>query len=316
MKNMMSMKTENSAGEEVSPISGYLNNGYALYTIGVTTPVEGEDTFVSLDNVEKLIIDLFGEDCGYQIVGMSQAAKDFSEITPTDFTRVSIASMIIIFVILFFTFRSVKYSVLLLLVIQFGIWINLALQNVIGTQINFMSYIIISSVQLGATVDYAILITAKYRENRFKLMPSAAAYYATTSSVMSVLTSASIMAGACLSVFFISSNLIVSEMTMLIARGSIISALLVLFVLPAVLAYMDRPLPNIKTWSIEQNNALRKQLGLKKGNENKQKIKDKKELTSHQKKILAQKQKAEEDLKKFFRIDDYRKGDDEEDTLE
>ena len=228
---------------------------YSLYTVGVTTDVEGEDTFATLGKIEDLLGQKFDK---YYMTGMSQGARDFAAITPDDFTRVSIASIAIIFIILLFTFRSLKYSVLLVLIIQFGIWINLALQRLIGQQINFMSYIIISSVQMGATVDYAILVTSKYLLNRRKLMPSHAAYQATTSSVMSVITSASILAGACFSVYFVTSNLIVAEITMLVANGAIISLLLVIFALPAVLSYMDRPIPEIDTWRVQQRNKLRR----------------------------------------------------------
>ena len=110
-----------------------------------------------------------------------------------------------------------------------------------GGTINFMSYLVITAVQLGATVDYAILITTKFRTLRKRFEPRQAAYLATTGSVMSVLTSALIMAGACFSIFAVSSNLVIQEMTFLIARGALISAILVIFVLPALLSFADKP---------------------------------------------------------------------------
>ncbi|MEG1791562.1 MAG: MMPL family transporter [Clostridia bacterium] len=233
---------EGPMGGAIKSQSGqYVNNGYGMYTVGMTNSnIESDDMFKTINDIQALIAKHFpGQD--YYVTGMAQAAKDFAFITPTDFNRVSIASVLIIIVIMIFSFKSLKHSLILMLIIQFGIWVNLAIQKLIGHQINFMSYIIISSIQMGGTVDYAILVTTKYREFRKKLMPPQAAYQATTSSIMSILTSSSILAAACFCVYLMTSNLIVAEITMLIARGAIISAVLVIFVLPAVLTFMDRP---------------------------------------------------------------------------
>ena len=103
----------------------------------------------------------------------------------------------------------------------------------------FHAYLVINAIQLGATVDYAILLTTKYKEYRKRFEPNQSAYLASTSSAMTILTSALIMAGACFSVFFISTNLVLKEMTFLMARGSIISSILVIFILPALLILVD-----------------------------------------------------------------------------
>lgn len=126
-------------------------------------------------------------------------------------------------------------SVLIIIVIEFGIFVNLSINAITGAPINFMGYIIISSIQLGATVDYAILFSVKYK-NYIKFMPAReSAYRSLSECALSVLTSVSIMAGCCLSVGLVTSNLIAREITVLIARGSIISGILVLFVLPSVM---------------------------------------------------------------------------------
>ena len=154
---------------------------------------------------------------------------------------VTIISVIVIFVLISMHLKSFKLSAILVLLIEFGIWLNLAMQHIFaGGVINFISYMIIGAIQLGSTVDYAILIASKYKKLRERFKPRQAAYMATSTSATSVLTSASIMASACLSVYFVSSNLIVKEITFLIARSSIISALLVIFFLPAILCIFDR----------------------------------------------------------------------------
>ena len=111
----------------------------------------------------------------------------------------------------------------------------MATAAIVGQQINFMAYIILSSIQLGATVDYAILFTVKYKNYLGALPARQAAYKGLTESGVSILTSVAILAGCCLSVSLITSNRIVSEITMLIARGAIISGILVLVLLPALL---------------------------------------------------------------------------------
>ena len=250
-------------GEE-SEMAGYLdtfqsyvNGGYTMYTVGITYPEidnESQTSFDILDEIKAVANEVFGEGglvatkyadytpmrCYF--TGYTQGAYDFAAVTPTDFALVTGISVAAILIILIFTLRGLKRPILLVALIEFGIFLNLVMQYIFaGGEINFMSYLIISAVQLGATVDYAILVTTKYRDLRKTWEPRQAAYRATTSSVMSVLTSALIMAGACFSICFSTSNLIIEEITFLVARGALISALLVIFVLPALLAVTDKP---------------------------------------------------------------------------
>lgn len=216
-----------------SMIGGFVNNGYTMYTIMIDCEAESEEADAALKDIRTILGEYFGDD--YYITGMSQAVNDLKEITPRDFNIVTIVSVLIILVVLLFTLRSVKMSAIIIGVIEFGIFINLTLCYIVGQQINFMAYIILSSIQLGATVDYAILFTVKYKNNLGSLPARQAAYKALTESGVSVLTSVAILAGCCLSVSLITSNRIVSEITMLIARGAVISGILVLVLLPALL---------------------------------------------------------------------------------
>ena len=204
---------------------------------------ESQTSFDILDEVKAIANEIFG-DTGMRcyFTGYTQGAYDFAAVTPGDYNLVTVISIVAILVILIFTLGGIKFPVLLVALIEFGIWINLIMQYIFaGGTINFMSYLVITAVQLGATVDYAILITTKFRTLRKRFEPRQAAYLATTGSVMSVLTSALIMAGACFSIFAVSSNLVIQEMTFLIARGALISAILVIFVLPALLSFADKP---------------------------------------------------------------------------
>lgn len=218
---------------EASTLKGLAGDNHALYFIMVEDEAESEKTAQTLNNIKASLEKYFGDD--YYITGMAQAKSDLASITPRDFNVITIVSVLIIFVILLLTIKSFKMSALIIIVIEFGIFINLAINALTGAPINFMGYIIISSIQLGATVDYAILFSVKYK-NYITFMPAREAAYKSLSECMqSVLTSVAIMSGCCLSVGMVTANLIAREITVLIARGSMISGLLVLFVLPSVM---------------------------------------------------------------------------------
>ena len=231
--------------DQMAMFQSYVNGGYTMYTVGIHPAIdfESQTSFDILDEIKAIANDVFA-DTGMRcyFTGYTQGAYDFAAVTPGDYNLVTIISIVAILVILILTLGGIKFPVLLVALIEFGIWLNLIMQYIFaGGTINFMSYLVISAVQLGATVDYAILITTKYRALRKTYEPRQAAYLATTKSVMSVLTSALIMAGACFSIFAVSSNLVIQEMTFLIARGALISAVLVIFVLPSLLSFADKP---------------------------------------------------------------------------
>lgn len=216
--------------------------GYVLYTIGINPKydIESKECFEILDQIQKKADEIFGKYGKVYSTGTARAAYDFAKVTPKDFLVVSLVSITVILLLLILSLRNIEFSILLVAIIQFGIWLNLVLQFISGGTVNFMAYLFITAVQLGATVDYGILVSTKYLKNRKRYAPTGSAYVAAKTSTMSVLTSALIMIGACLSVYFISTNLVIKEMMMLIARGSFISTCLVLFLLPAMLVLLDK----------------------------------------------------------------------------
>lgn len=227
-------KLMQNSGMDMSMITGYLNNGYTMYSVMLDVDPESTEGTTALKEIRSILDDTFGSG-EYYITGMTQAVSDLQDITPTDFMVVSLVSIAIILVILLFTLRSVKMSTIVVLVIEFGIFINLSISYVFSQSINFMAYIILSSIQLGATVDYAILYTVKYQKYLGLRSAREAAYAALTESGVSIMTSVAILAGCCLSVSLITTNIIVSEITLMIARGAVISGVLVLVLLPALL---------------------------------------------------------------------------------
>ena len=229
--------------EYKSMFNSYISNGYSIYTVAISTKydIESQEAFDLLDEIDGYATEIFGQYGQIYMTGCLQGAYDFAKVTPTDNMWVSIISAIAIFIILLFTLRSFKFSTVLVALIELGIWINLILQWVFyaGT-INFMAYIIISAIQLGSTVDYAILIATRYREYRKRFEPRQSAYMATTKSSMAITTSALILGSACFSVSLVTSNIIVQQLCELIARGAVIAGVLVIFVLPALLVAIDK----------------------------------------------------------------------------
>lgn len=225
-----------STGENM----GFISNGYALYIISLKENVgpESAEAEAGLQEVQRISAGTFDN---YVLTGIVQGVKDFRTITPTDFFKINLLSIGLVFFVLIINMRSVKYPLLLLLLIQFGIWFNFSIDKLLNQSVNFLSYLVVGTIQLGATVDYAILLTNKYKELRKDgADPLKAAYTASSSASMSVLTSASIMFVACFSVSLTASNAVVKEIAGLIARGAVISCALVLCVLPSILASSER----------------------------------------------------------------------------
>ncbi|MEG1998321.1 MAG: MMPL family transporter, partial [Clostridiales bacterium] len=123
--------------------------------------------------------------------------------------------------------------------IETSVWLNLSFPYFIGKPIFYLAYLIISSIQLGATVDYAILLASRYLENRNTLLPQAAVCKTLCDTTLSILTSASILSLGGTMLGLLSSNQVISQLGILVGRGAVLSAFLVLFILPALLYFND-----------------------------------------------------------------------------
>ena len=177
---------------------------------------------------------------GY-ITGEGAMYSDMVGITVTDFTVTSIISIIAIFIIITIIFKSYSIPVLLILSIEFAILINESISTIFGTTISFFAPTVISCVQLGATVDYAILLTSRYKEELLNGLDREEAIKKSAKEAMrSVFQSAVIFFFVTSSVFLVSSISIVKELCSLLARGSVISALVIPFVLTPLLLVSEK----------------------------------------------------------------------------
>lgn len=155
-------------------------------------------------------------------------------------TKVNLLSVGFVFIILLVNFQSIILPVILTLVIEASIWINLTVPYFAGSDLFYIGYLIISSVQLGATIDYGILFTDRYLEYRRDMGKKRAALRTIQSCTISIATSASILTIAGIILGVISTNGVLSQLGILIGRGAVISFLLVIFVLPGLLILFDR----------------------------------------------------------------------------
>jgi predicted RND superfamily exporter protein len=152
---------------------------------------------------------------------------------------ISLLSAFFVIVVLLFTFKSAGLPVLLIVVIQGSIWINFSIPTITGTPLYFLGYLIVNALQMGANIDYAIVISSHYQDYKTRMPHKEAIVHAVNSAFPTIFTSGSMMAAAGLLIGNMSAQPVVSIMGTCIGRGTIISILLVLFVLPAILVLGD-----------------------------------------------------------------------------
>ena len=175
------------------------------------------------------------------LAGEGPLMNDLVEITAIDLKNVNYVSIGVIFLIMFFVLRSISLPILLVISIEFAIFINMGIPYWHGTSIPFVSSIVIGTIQLGATIDYAILLTTKYLEERKRGKNKInGVEEALESSVSSIFVSAICFFGATFGVFMVSKIDMISSLCLLMARGAIISMLVVMFIVPSVLLVFDK----------------------------------------------------------------------------
>lgn len=174
------------------------------------------------------------------LIGEAPCMKDMIETTDRDFKVVNVISIVAIFLIILLVEKSISLPVILIAVIELGIFINLGLPHYLGQSMAFITPICISTIQLGATVDYAILMTTRYKAERMGgADKKTAVWTALRTSISSIIVSGMGLFAATFGVALYSDIEIISSMCMLMARGAVISMLLVIFVLPAMFMLAD-----------------------------------------------------------------------------
>jgi hypothetical protein len=211
---------------------------YQLMLVNSAYVISSDEVNAQIDSLNAI---LKRYDKGGMLIGEAPCTKDLIACTDRDFTVVSLISIIAIFVIIMLVQRSLSLPVLLVAVIELAIAANLCIPYYLKQELPFVGPILISTIQLGATVDYAILLTTRYKQNRVSGMEKQEAVQnAVASAARSVLVSGLGFFAATYGVGMYSNVAIISSMCRLIARGALLSVAVVLLLLPAVLLIMDK----------------------------------------------------------------------------
>lgn len=213
------------------------SDNYTRMVITVDEEYEGEKTFALVEQLRSIAEKYYpGE---YHLAGEGVSTYDLMDTVTKDMVKVNILAIGAVFVVLLFTMKSLVLPFLLVISIETAVWINLAIPYFTGTTIFYIAYLIISSVQLGATVDYAILLTDRYRELRETLNKKDAIINTLSAVLVSILTSASALTVVGFLLGYISTHGLLSQLGYLLGQGTLCSIAVVLIVLPGLLYLFD-----------------------------------------------------------------------------
>ena len=225
----------------------FYSDNYARIVIYSDTPGEGDLAFGVIERINSITEKYYDES---YLVGQSSSLYDMKSIVATDNFRVNMIAVISIFLVIMISFRSLILPVILVITIETGIWINLSIPYFADTSINFVGFLVISTVQLGATVDYAILLTDYYKENRKFMQKKEALHKSLGSAFKSILVSGITLSSAGFILYLTSSNSSISDIGLLLGRGTIFSMIMVLCFLPPMLSIFDKIIAKT-TWKSE-----------------------------------------------------------------
>lgn len=207
---------------------------YSRMLLYLTLPTSGDETYAFTDTVRNLA-KIYYPDGNVYVAGDSTNEYDFQKSFARDNTVVNVVSILIVLMVLLFTFKSVGMPILLILVIQGSIWINFSVPAFTGTPLFFMSYLVTSSIQMGANIDYAIVIASRYQEIKNTMSRKQAMIETLNFAFPTVLTSGTILMVSGLLIGQMTSEAAIAGIGQSLGRGTILSMLLVLFVLPQIL---------------------------------------------------------------------------------
>ncbi len=237
-------------------VEQFYSQKYTRVVIYADTPQEGSLAFETVENIQNTAKAYYGD--AVHTVGQSVNLYDMKDVVHKDGILTNILAVIAIFAVLLLTFRSATLPILLLVTIEAAIWINLAIPYFSGTPLNYVGYLLINTVQLGSSVDYAILLTVHYMRNRRLLPKKEAIHVSLGETFKPILISATTLAAAGFTLYITSSNPVISVLGLLLGRGTLISMLMVVCFLPALLTLFDKVIgkTTYKSGFIGKNKAI------------------------------------------------------------
>ncbi len=213
------------------------SENYRRFVITVRADYEGEKTFELVENLRKTADQYYPG--AAQIAGEGVSTYDLMNTVTADMVKVNLLAIGAVFCVLLLTMKSISIPFILVLGIETAIWLNLSVPYFVDAPVYYIAYLIISSVQLGATVDYAILLTDRYKENRNSLDKKQAVIQTISDVTVSILTSGSTLTVVGFLLGYVSTNKLLSQIGIFLGRGAIFSLCIVLFVLPGLLYLFD-----------------------------------------------------------------------------
>ncbi|MDR0490471.1 MAG: MMPL family transporter [Oscillospiraceae bacterium] len=216
----------------------FYSERFARLVVYTDSPQEGDVAFGVVEEIAGAADKYYPNEA--HSVGQSVSLYDIKTVVRKDNSVTNLIALVAIFFVLLISFRSVTLPFFLLLTIEAAIWINLSIPYFTGTSINYVGYLVLNTVQLGATVDYAILLTLTYMRNRRTTIKREAIHDALGSSFKSIIVSAVTMASAGFALAGTTSNPLVADIGILLGRGALLSMTMVLVFLPALLTAFDK----------------------------------------------------------------------------
>ena len=210
---------------------------YSRMVFNYTCPVESEEAFALVDTVRSTALEYYPE---AYVAGSSTSAKELKDSFDGDNMKINLLTAIAVLFILMFTFRSAGLPVLLVMCIQGSIWINFSIPYLTSKPMFFLGYLVVSSIQMGATIDYAIVFASRYTELRKTEDKITAAMESLNQAFPTVLTSGSILLMAGFLIGIVSTSPVISSLGIALGRGTLISILIVMSVLPQIIILFDK----------------------------------------------------------------------------
>lgn len=216
-----------------------ISDNYSRLVLNFALDEESDETFDLIGSIKAVAAEYYGDE--YQLVGSSVSTYDLKQVISADTIKVNLIAVGAIFMVLVLSFRRVLIPILLTLGIEGAIWINMTIPYFMGSHLFYIGYLIVSSILLGATVDYAILATSRCLElleagNSFRESITGSL----SLSSISIFTSSSILAVAGILLKLLCTNQLIAQLGLLLARGVLLAVIIVLFVLPGMLAAENR----------------------------------------------------------------------------
>ena len=207
--------------------------------ITADVPIEGDESVALVNALRSLADGRYGEG-GCLVIGDVTSAKELADTFNGDSLLINLLTIAFVFIILIFTFRSVVGAALLVFVIQGSIWINFTFPYLTHTRASFVTNMIVSAIQMGATIDYAIVIMSRYLDLKKLHTPQEAMAQAVNESFPTVMTSGTIMTVAGILIAYRVSDVYIGHIGLAVGRGALISVILVLSVLPQLIVLLDK----------------------------------------------------------------------------